>query len=120
MSSIGRKIYNYGVKKRNAYLKERETIGKLKADAKELEDFTYHKQLGKELKNKAITKAEARAKRKANQPTRISQIAHAAKTVAHSMPTIRTDGPDPFGLFGNKTSPSKRSKKRRPKKVVYY
>lgn len=90
------RIYNYGVKKRNAFIKESKVVRDLKREAKKLETTTYHKQLEKELKSQAIARAKARAKRKAYHPSKTNQISKVADEVAH---LICTDGPDPFGLF---------------------
>ena len=98
IDDVEAKIYNYGVKKYNAFIKERKAVGNLEREAKEIEDITYHKQLGKELKNKAIARAKVRAKYKAYYPSKTSQITRVAEELSQ---VVRIDGPDPFGLFGN-------------------
>ena len=104
INGLTKKIYNYGVKKRNEYVKEREITNELKIEAKELETAAYYENLGKELKIKAIARAEARAKSKAYHPSKSSQIARVAEELSH---IVRTDGPDPLGLFGERAQREK-------------
>ena len=96
LDDIEDKIYNYGVKKRNAYVKERKITNELKIEAKKLETAAYYKNLGKELKSQAVKRAKARAKCKASYPSNANQIAQVAEELSH---VVCTDGPDPFGLF---------------------
>ena len=98
IDDIEDRIYNFGVKKRNQYVKERKITNKLKHEAKELETAAYYENLGKELKIKAIARAGARAKSKADYPSKASQITRVAKELSQ---VVRIDGPDPFGLFAN-------------------
>ena len=98
LDDIEDRIYNYGVKKRNEYVKERKITNGLKIEAKKLETAAYYENLGKELKIKAIARAEARAKSKANYPSKSSQIARVAEEVSQ---LVHTD-PDPFNLFGKR------------------
>jgi hypothetical protein len=102
MSWLGKKIKSYGKSK----------ISELK------DDYAFRKQekaIFKQSERKGKLVRAAKEGYKSGRTKPHSKLVRAASI-------IRTDGPDPFGLFEGSRQPQKRkrSKHRRPKKVVYY
>jgi hypothetical protein len=104
---VGTKLYNFGAKKYNDY-KDEQAFRKQEQSA-----FKAAERKGRLIRAKKEGKKSGLTKPR----SRLSQIANA-------MPTINTNGPDPFGLFQesrpHREHEHKSHKKHRPKKVVYY
>jgi hypothetical protein len=100
---VGAKLYNFGVKRLNEYKDEQAFRKQEQSAFKTAEREGRLERATKEGKKSGLTKPRSH----------LSQIAKA-------MPTIRTDGPDPFGFFQETRQPKHKTKHRKPKRVVYY